>query len=79
MATVALSYKGIESHPEIVSYIKPFINKYDWEGINYPKKLDDWKRFWKNNPTIALNILYTKEKEIFHLIFQNITHPVKNK
>ena len=45
MATVALSYKGIESHPEIVSYIKPFINKYDWEGINYPKKLDDWKRF----------------------------------
>ena len=33
-------------------------------GINYPSKLDDWKKFEKNNPTIALNILYTKEKEI---------------
>ena len=27
-------------------------------------KTDDWKTFEKNNPTIALNILYTKEKEI---------------
>ena len=25
---------------------------------------NDWKRFEKNNPTIALNILYTKEMEI---------------
>ena len=34
------------------------------EGINYPSKIDDWKTFEKNNPIIALNILYTKEKEI---------------
>ena len=27
-------------------------------------KIDDWKTFEKNNLTIALNILYTKEKEI---------------
>ena len=37
----ALNYKEIESHPERVSYIKPFINKYNWEGKNYPSKLDD--------------------------------------
>ena len=41
-----------------------FINKYNWEGIRYPSKLDDWKMFEKNNPTIALNVLYTKEREI---------------
>ena len=40
-----------------------FINKYNWEGINYQSKLDDWKRFQKNNPTITLNILYTKKKK----------------
>ena len=40
------------------------MNKYNWNRINYPSKLDDWKTFEKNNPTIALNILYTKEKEI---------------
>ena len=27
-------------------------------------KTNDWKTFQKNNPAIALNILYVKEKEI---------------
>ena len=31
--TVALNYKKIKSHPERASYIKRFINKYNWEGI----------------------------------------------
>ena len=29
VATVALNYEEIESHPERVSNIKPFINKYN--------------------------------------------------
>ena len=62
--TVALSYREIESNPERVSKIKQFINKYDWKGINYPSKIDDWETLEKNNPAIALNILYIKEKEI---------------
>ena len=49
---------------EKVSIIKPFINKYNWEGINYPLKIDDWKTFEKNDQTIALNILYIKEQEM---------------
>ena len=59
-----LNYEDIESHPERVSNITPFINKYNWEGINYPSKLGDWKSFEKSNPTMAMNMLYTKEKEI---------------
>ena len=47
-----------------VTNIKAFINKCNWKGINYPSKIDDWKMLEKNNPAIALNILYTKEKEI---------------
>ena len=47
-----------------LNIIKPFINKYNWRGINYPWKVDDWKTFEKNNAAIALNILYIKEKEI---------------
>ena len=46
----------------MASNIKLFINKY--KGINYPLKIDDWKAFEKNNPTINLDILYIKEKEI---------------
>ena len=71
-ATVALNYEEIESHPERVSSIKPFINKYNLEGINYPSKIDDWKTFEKNNPTIALNILYTKEKEVYPVYISKI-------
>ena len=40
-----------------VSNIKPFINKYNWKGINHPTKIDDCETFEKNNPTIAFNIL----------------------
>ena len=45
-----------------VSNIKPFIDKHNWKGTNYPSKIDDWKTFEKKNPTIALNILYIKKK-----------------
>ena len=44
--------------------MKPFINRYNWKGKNYPSKIDDWKTFEKNDPTIALNVLYIKEKEL---------------
>ena len=45
--------------------IKPFINKYKWEGINFPLEKDDWETFEKNNVTISLNVLYAKKEKIF--------------
>ena len=36
--TVALNYEEIESHPERVSSIVRFINKYNWKGINCSSK-----------------------------------------
>ena len=44
----ASNYAETESHPEIVSNIKPFINEYNWKEMNYPSKIDDWKNFEKN-------------------------------
>ena len=41
--TVAINYGEIESHPERVSNIKRFMNKYNWKRIIFPSKLDDWK------------------------------------
>ena len=54
VATVALNYEEVKWNPERVSNIKPFINKYNWQKINYPSKIGDWKTFEKNNPTIAI-------------------------
>ena len=59
-----MNYEEIKCNPERVSDIKLFMYKYDWEGINYPSKIDDWKMFEKNNLTIALNISCTNKKEI---------------
>ena len=61
---MALNHEEIKRDPQRISKIKPFINKYNWKGINYPSKIDDLKTFQENNPTIALNILYVKGKEI---------------
>ena len=38
--------------------MKPFINQYDWKGINFPSHKQDWKKFELNNKSIALNILF---------------------
>ena len=43
----------------IKQFIKHFINKYRQKRIDYQPKT-----FEKNNLTIAVNILYIKEKEI---------------
>ena len=64
-ATVALHHEEIKRDLQRISKIKPVINKYNWNEIKYPSKIDDWKTFEKNNPTIALDILHIKEKEIY--------------
>ena len=68
--------KKIEKHAERITKNKPFINKYKWEGINFPPEKDDWKKFEKNNATIALNVLYAKKEKIYltYVSKQNSTH-----
>ena len=40
--TVALNYQNIKKDP--------FINQYNWKGINFlPKQEKDWKKFESNN------------------------------
>ena len=65
--------------PQRITKVKPFINKYNWEGINIPSEKDDWEKNVKSNVKIALNVLLAKKKKYILLIFQNITQIVKNK
>ena len=53
-----MHYKNIETHPERISKLKPYINKYNWEGINFPAGSKEWQKFEKNNNTITLNVLH---------------------
>ena len=54
----ALNYQNIDYHPERISKLKPFINKYNWKDIKSPSHLKHWRKFECNNKTIALNMLY---------------------
>ena len=42
--TVALNHKEIKKDPQRITKIKPFINKYNREGINFPSEKDDCKK-----------------------------------
>ena len=43
--TVALNYQNIVNHPERISNIGIFIDQYNWEGIEFPAGIKEWKRF----------------------------------
>ena len=54
----ALNYQTIEKHPGRISKLKPYINRHNWEGIDFPAGPKEWKKFEQNKNTIALNILF---------------------
>ena len=66
--TLALNFNKINKDPQRISKIKPFIENYNWNDINFPAAKKDWNRFEVNNKNVALNILYvpfnTKKIEI---------------
>ena len=66
--TLALNFDKVTNHPERVVKVKSFIDKYNWNDINFPATKKDWNRFEVNNKNVALNILYvpfkTKKIEI---------------
>ena len=68
-----------------ISKIKPFINKYNWKGINYPSEKGDYRKSEKNNLTISFNALYQKEIKIWpayiskYIFSQNTSQTAKNK
>ena len=40
----ALNYQNIETHPERISKLKSYINKYNWEGIEFPAGPKEWEK-----------------------------------
>ena len=77
--TLVLNLDKIKKDPQRVSKIKPFIEKYNWDDIDFPSTIKDWKKIECNNE-VALNILYiayksknnlTQEKQIILLMISD--------
>ena len=70
----------INKHLQRVSKIKPFINQYNWNDIDFPSTSKDWKKFELNNESVALNILYVPHKTrkicLAYKSKHNLTHEV---
>ena len=43
----ALNYQNIKTNPERISKLKPYINKYNWKGIDFPAGPKEWMKFEK--------------------------------
>ena len=74
-----ISSKDADEEQERVSNILPFINKYNWGEIKQPPKIADWKTLEKNNPTIALDVLFIKETEVCPAYISKISSHCENK
>ena len=74
--TLALNHDKINKHSQRTSRIKPFIDNYNWNDINFPATKKDWNRFEVNNKNVALNVLYvsfnTKKIEIAYKSKHNL-------
>ena len=66
----ALNYQNIEKHPQRISKLKPYINKYNWVGIEFPAGPKDWKNL--------IEIIRQLHLIYYLFIDQKITTSVKN-
>ena len=74
--TLALNLDKIKKDTQRTSKIKPFIDQYNWKGIDFPSTSKDWRKLELNNE-IALNILYvphnTRKIQVAYKSKQNLT------
>ena len=54
----ALNYQNIETHPERISKIKPYVRNIIRKGWNFQWGQKTAKKFEQNNKTSTLNVLF---------------------
>ena len=58
----ALRQEEIKHHPERISFLRPYENQYNWKGLEFPVSIKKIDKFEKNNPGIAVNVLFSNKK-----------------
>ena len=58
----ALHHEDIKQNPERISLLRPCENQYNWKGLEFPLSIKKIDKFERNNPGIALNVLFSKKK-----------------
>ena len=58
----ALHHEEIKNNPERISLLKPYENQYNSKGLEFPVSIKKIDKFEKNNPGIAVNVLFSNKK-----------------
>ena len=60
----ALHHEEIKHHSERISLLRPYEKQYNWEGLELPVSIKKTHKFEKNNPSIAVNVLFSSKKNL---------------
>ena len=61
-AIAALHHEEIKNNLERISLLRPYENQYNWKGLEFPVSIKKIDKFEKNNPGIAVNVLFSNNK-----------------
>ena len=54
--------KWSKYHSERISLLRAYENQYNWEGLEFPASIKKIDKFEKNNPSMAVNVLFSNKK-----------------
>ena len=46
-----------------MSRLRPYENQYNWEGLEFPVSIKKIDNFERDNPDIAVNVLFSNKKK----------------
>ena len=75
----ALHHEDIKDHPERISLLRPYENQYNWKGLEFPVSFKKIDKFEKNNPGIAVSVLFSNKKSQNIYAARRSEHNVKCK
>ena len=60
----ALHHEEIKKDHQCISRLRPYENQYNWKGLEFPVSIKKIDKFEKNNPDIAVNVLFSNKKNL---------------
>ena len=61
----ALHHEEIAKDPQRISKLQHFQEQYNWNGLEFPLAIQKIDKFERNNPGIAVNVLFNKKESIY--------------
>ena len=60
-----LHHENIKHHPERISLLQHHEDQYNWNELEFLLAIQKIGKLEKNNPGIAVNVLFNKKKSIY--------------